>query len=188
MKSSFSVYYITSKVSFLLIGKYKDCWSSKTDLSKASRVLLTCPKIQKKIDWSFMASRERIKIMFKIKELLRNKKTDRVVTCVNIAVITIAFINAFVWQSLWLCLAVVIESILSCYFLRLCRRERIKREAAKEMIDKYFLESFEFIRDYVSIQKCIGKDTVSKLVTVKIKRNIDLFCFSLFENLISWEE
>lgn len=126
--------------------------------------------------------------MFKIKKLLRNKKTDRVVTCINIAVITIAFINAFVWQSLWLSLAVVIESIISCYFLRLCRRERAKREAAEEIIDKYFLESFELIRDYVSIQKCIGKDTVSKLVMIKIKRNIDLFCFSLFENLISWEE
>lgn len=126
--------------------------------------------------------------MFKIKKLLRNKKTDRVVTCINIAVITIAFINAFVWQSLWLSLAVVIESILSCFFLRLCRRECAKREAAKELIDRYFLESFEFIRDYVSIQKSIGRDVVSKLVTVKIKRNIDLFCLSLSENLISWEE
>lgn len=126
--------------------------------------------------------------MFKIKKLLRNKKTDRVVTCTNIVVITIAFINAFVWQSLWLSLAVVIESIFSYYFLKLCRRERIKREAAKDMIDKYFLESFEFIRGYVSIQKCIGKDTVSKLVMIEIKRNIDLFCFSLFKNLISWKE
>lgn len=127
-------------------------------------------------------------MMFKIKKLLRNKKTDRVVTCINIAVIIIAFINIFVWKSLWFCLAVVIESILSYYFLRLCRRERIKREAAKDMIDKYFLESFEFVRNYVSIQKCIGKDAVSKLVMIKIKRNIDLFWFSLFENLISWEE
>ena len=126
--------------------------------------------------------------MFKIKKLLRNKKIDRAVTCINIAVIIIAFINMFVWKSLWLCLAVVIESILSYYFLRLCRRERIKREVAKELIDKYFLESFEFIRDYVSIQKCIGKDTVAKLVMEKIKRNIDSFCLSLFENLISWEE
>ena len=56
------------------------------------------------------------------------------------------------------------------------------------MIDRYFLESFEFIRDYVSIQKSIGRDVVAKLVTVKIKRNIDLFCLSLYENLISWEE
>ena len=126
--------------------------------------------------------------MFKIKKLLRNKKTDRVVTCINIAVITIAFINAFVWQSLWLSLVAVIESILSCFFLRFCRRECAKREAAKELIDRYFLESFEFIRDYVSIQKCIGKDAVSKLVMIKIKRNIDLFCLSLYENLISWEE
>ena len=126
--------------------------------------------------------------MFKINKLLRNKKTDRVVTCINIAVIIIAFINIFVWKSLWLCLAVVIELILSYYFLRSCRRERIKREAAKKMIDKYFLESFELIRDYVPIQKCIGKDTVSKLVMINIKRNIDLFCFSLFKNLISWEE
>lgn len=126
--------------------------------------------------------------MFKIKKLLRNKKTDRVVTCINIAVITIAFINAFVWQSLWLSLVAVIESILSCFFLRFCRRECAKREAAKELIDRYFLESFEFIRDYVSIQKSIGRDVVAKLVTVKIKRNIDLFCLSLYENLISWEE
>lgn len=126
--------------------------------------------------------------MFKIKKLLRNKKTDRVVTCINIAVITIAFINAFVWQSLWFSLVAVIESILSCFFLRFCRRECAKREAAKELIDRYFLESFEFIRDYVSIQKSIGRDVVAKLVTVKIKRNIDLFCLSLYENLISWEE
>lgn len=126
--------------------------------------------------------------MFKIKKLLRNKKTDRVVTCINIAVITIAFINAFVWQSLWLSLVAVIELILSCFFLRFCRRECAKREAAKELIDRYFLESFEFIRDYVSIQKSIGRDVVAKLVTVKIKRNIDLFCLSLYENLISWEE
>lgn len=126
--------------------------------------------------------------MFKIKKLLRNKKTDRVVTCINIAVITIAFINAFVWQSLWLSLVAVIESILSCFFLRFCRRECAKREAAKELIDRYFLESFEFIRDYVSIQKSIGRDVVAKLVTVKIKRNIDLFCLSLYENLISWEK
>lgn len=126
--------------------------------------------------------------MFKIKKLLRNKKTDRVVTCINIAVIIIAFINIFVWKSLWLCWAVVIESILSCYFLRLCKRERIKRETAKELIDRYFLESFELIRYYVSIQKSISKDTGAKLVMEKIKRNIDLFCFSLFENLISWKE
>ena len=126
--------------------------------------------------------------MFKIKKLLRNKKTDRVVTCINIAVITIAFINAFVWQSLWLSLVAVIESILSCFFLRFCRRECAKREVAKKMIDRYFLESFELIRDYVPIQKCIGKDTVSKLVMINIKSNIDLFCFSLFKNLISWEE
>lgn len=126
--------------------------------------------------------------MFKIKKLLRNKKIDMVVTCINIAVIIIAFINEFVWKSLWLCLAVVIESILSYCFLRLCRRERIKREVAEDIIDKSFLESFEFIRDYVSIQKCISKDTVSKPVMIRIKRNIDVFCFSLFENLISWEE
>ena len=126
--------------------------------------------------------------MFEIKKLLRNKKTDRVVTCINLAGITIAFINIFVWKSLWLCWAVVIESILSCYFLRLCKRERIKRETAKELIDRYFLESFELIRYYVSIQKSISKDTGAKLVMEKIKRNIDLFCFSLFENLISWKE